>query len=101
MVKEAIDSAMAARKEWERTPHEHRLGEQRYTVFIPVIGNCSDLMVGTELYTQSSVESSTGLGYYLILSCILGQDTFTLTAPLFTLVWANIFLRIIIQSCTV
>ena len=25
MIKEAIDSAMAARKEWERTPHEHRL----------------------------------------------------------------------------
>lgn len=25
VVKEAIDSAMAARKEWERTPHEHRL----------------------------------------------------------------------------
>lgn len=24
VVKEAIDSAMAARKEWERTPHEHR-----------------------------------------------------------------------------
>ncbi|KAL9971143.1 hypothetical protein ACROYT_G023632 [Oculina patagonica] len=24
VIKEAIDSAMAARKEWERTPHEHR-----------------------------------------------------------------------------
>ena len=24
VVKQAIDSAMAARKEWEKTPHEHR-----------------------------------------------------------------------------